>query len=494
MKAIFKYTFMFASVASVLTSCSNDDFVKGQDDNEGRTIHLSVSATKEAFADAESRSSLVENTKGGLNFNWTKGDRIIVTNENGKIKGTLTLVGDGGDAKGEFTGDLTGIKGNNVTFNYYFLGTANNAVALEDLASYSHSYANPVGTDDSLDDYDIMTCSAAMTLSGIDSYKLEMGFKRRVSNAKFELRLPKTVEYPVIVTLSGDELNTELTLSYVRSDEKCVTLGKGSITVKDLVKEEEKETETYFVNDIYVTHLETTAAYDLNFSAVDAKGKVFIGKYKISRAVMQNEYFRKKNGEGETATYGGLPVEFTEVEYKYEVKYVTDDDQTVIQKYEPTSTKDIEWNVRNQGPADIAGIEKQYAPEGKEFDKWKDINTGNCPETVTLSKENSSYVFVPTWKDKATVNVTWKDGYTEDPIRTEDVKVGENEEKPIGNLFPNNPTREGYIFDGWEIDGKSVNPADVTITKGDVENGVVITARWKPAIKTPGYDHGEFNN
>lgn len=446
-----------------------------------------VSALRDNGSEAESRTSLTE-SEGALSCVWTKGDRILVTDNNGKKLGRLTIKAeDVGKKEAEFSGDLNGLSQEGTQIlNYYYLGTAvsvgegNTAYDKETVPSngnYVADFSTQPGTLESLSDYDMLTVSQSTIINGSASYFGKIKFSRRISFARFKMNLPTGVEFPVTVTMEGNELCNTATLTLA---DKNVAYAKGSVTIENVAGQE-----------FYMTYLPTAAEDEVSFTAVDANNKTYVGKYNISKAVSENKYFRKALGNGE---YEGINIDFTAVENQYHVKYVTDDNQVTIDEFEPKSAEDIEWNVRNQGPADIAGIEKQYAPEGKEFDKWKDINTGNCPETVTLSKENSSYVFVPTWKDKATVNVTWKDGYTEDPIRTEDVKVGENEEKPIGNLFPNNPTREGYIFDGWEIDGKSVNPADVTITKGDVENGVVITARWKPAIKTPGYDHGEFNN
>lgn len=466
---------------ALLTSCSNEDLVPEKTVDSGKQVHMVITALRESESDTESRTSLSQNDLGGLGCVWTKGDKILVTDATGEKLGTLTLKGDGGSNEGEFDGMIYVDNGKH-QLNYIYLGTAisnlgYNKEVVPSGAPYVADFSKQAGTLESLSYYDILTIGKETVISEDYVYFGEIGFGRRVSFARFKMNLPEGAAYPVTVTLTGNELRNKANLNI---GDRSASYDKGSVTIENVTGPE-----------FYMTYLPTEAADVLNFTAVDAKGKSYIGTYSVNKAVPQNKYYRKALGNGE---FEGLPINFTAVEYKYEVKYVTDGDQTVIEKYEPTSTGDIEWNVRNNGPTDIAGIEKLYALEDMEFDKWKDINTGNCPEIVTLSKGTPSYIFVPTWKNKATVNVTWEDGYTEDPLKTAGVKVGENEEKPIGDLFPNEPTREGYIFDGWEIDGKPVDPDDVTITKDDVENGVVITARWKPAIKTPGYGHGDFNN
>ena len=73
--------------------------------------------------------------------------------------------------------------------------------------------------------------------------------------------------------------------------------------------------------------------------------------------------------------------------------------------------------------------------------------------------------------DPDTITVTWKDGYTDTPIKVETVdKNIENEE--LKELYPDDPTREGYEFDGW---GEPETDEDGNIT---------ITATWKPLDPT----------
>lgn len=72
------------------------------------------------------------------------------------------------------------------------------------------------------------------------------------------------------------------------------------------------------------------------------------------------------------------------------------------------------------------------------------------------------------------VEVTWTDGYSNgEPLKTETVDNGTTLDK---NLYPDTPTREGYEFDGWTVNG---NPVDYNyVATSDVE----IKATWKSVI------------
>lgn len=74
----------------------------------------------------------------------------------------------------------------------------------------------------------------------------------------------------------------------------------------------------------------------------------------------------------------------------------------------------------------------------------------------------NAYTAVPDPK----VTVTWVDGYTDTPIKTETVKKNISDDE-LDALYPAEPSREGYVFDGW---GTPTRDGDGNIT---------ITAQWK---------------
>ena len=63
------------------------------------------------------------------------------------------------------------------------------------------------------------------------------------------------------------------------------------------------------------------------------------------------------------------------------------------------------------------------------------------------------------------VTATWKDGYTNTPIKTESVAKDISDDD-LKELYPTNPTRDGYTFDGW-------------IVERDNDGNITITAQWK---------------
>ncbi len=73
--------------------------------------------------------------------------------------------------------------------------------------------------------------------------------------------------------------------------------------------------------------------------------------------------------------------------------------------------------------------------------------------------------------DPDTITVIWKDGYTDTPIKVETVDKNIEDEE-LKELYPDDPTREGYEFDGW---GEPETDEDGNIT---------ITATWKPLDPT----------
>ena len=73
--------------------------------------------------------------------------------------------------------------------------------------------------------------------------------------------------------------------------------------------------------------------------------------------------------------------------------------------------------------------------------------------------------------DPDTITVTWKDGYTDTPIKVETVDKNIEDEE-LKELYPDDPTREGYEFDGWgELET-------------DEDGNITITATWKPLDPT----------
>lgn len=82
------------------------------------------------------------------------------------------------------------------------------------------------------------------------------------------------------------------------------------------------------------------------------------------------------------------------------------------------------------------------------------------------------------WKqEKATVTFDYNDGTT--PKATEEVKIGEKVKKP------QDPTRDGYTFKGWELDGKPFN-FETAITED-----ITLKAKWEENKATVTFDYND---
>lgn len=90
-------------------------------------------------------------------------------------------------------------------------------------------------------------------------------------------------------------------------------------------------------------------------------------------------------------------------------------------------------------------------------------------KTFTISEDTTLYAV---WsKNPAKMTVTWKDGYTDDPIKVEKVSKTITDEE-LEEYYPADPTREGYTFNGWGDPEK------------DEDGNITITAKWKKATES----------
>ena len=150
------------------------------------------------------------------------------------------------------------------------------------------------------------------------------------------------------------------------------------------------------------------------------------------------------------------------VEAPTELKNVT---VNVIYKATKPDTFTVTWeNGYNDAPIKAETLDKgdsyedlypnNPTREGYEFAGWgKPVEDADGNVTITA-----------TWRaEPDTFTVTWENGYNDTPIKTETLDEGDSYE----DLYPNNPTREGYEFTGW---GEPVEDADGNVT---------ITATWR---------------
>lgn len=141
----------------------------------------------------------------------------------------------------------------------------------------------------------------------------------------------------------------------------------------------------------------------------------------------------------------------------------------------PIETTDVE-------PGSSVEVTKPQDPtkEGQEFLGWDPNPEATDPTypkdgkvEVVAGNGDTDVVLYPIFKPTQVV-VTWSNGYTDTPMKSETVDYGTT----IGqDRYPENlPARDGYVFDGWTVNG---SPVDYTYeAKGNVE----IKATWKSVI------------
>ncbi len=95
---------------------------------------------------------------------------------------------------------------------------------------------------------------------------------------------------------------------------------------------------------------------------------------------------------------------------------------------------------------------KGYTPENPEDPKGEDGEGGEGTDTPPE--------YIPDdYKPKYTLTFVFGDGATED-LEIPNIKYGDD----ITSLYPADPTREGYTFEGWDPNATTMPSADLTIT------------------------------
>lgn len=325
MKLISKASYLLSALMISLGSCSSEmENMVPEENVSGESVHFVVAASRENFDNT--RTVLTENNNGGLDCVWSEGDRILVTGENGKLKGILSLKNYIGDdrAKAYFEGELYGISNGKVTLNYYYLGTELSKISDPDqllslVSPYTHSYAEQDGKFESLTDYDILSAQATTIIDGRQSY-VEMTLPRRISAAHFTLNgLPEGFQGDVVI--SGEGLMNKVSLPLTAHKVETSQDPAGSvITMKNVG------------NDFYMILLPNElASFDMKFTA-EVNGTTYEGSFRVGKQIGAAKYYRKNlnNGEGGKNQYVGFPIDMKPAK-QYRVFYhinITDIDKS----------------------------------------------------------------------------------------------------------------------------------------------------------------------
>lgn len=321
MKLVNNLIFALTTLTLGLVACTSElEHTTPDAEVSSQKVHIVVGASRENQG-IQSRTELTEN-QGSLDCQWSDGDKILVTDESGKLKGILDLKEFKNEKKdyAYFEGDLRGVSSGKVTFNYYYVGTKLSASEeeLKKLESpYTHDFSVQDGLFSSLTDYDLLSAQANTIIADGKSY-VDIYLQRRISAAHFTLNnLPDNFRGDV--QISGAGIRNEVSLPFTQHEAKTsANPDPCTITLQNVGK------------DFYMILLpnDVSEGFEMTFSTT-FNGTRYEGKYRVSKAIGAAKYYRKALGDG---TYGGLPVEMQEAK-QYRVFYhinITDIDESDI--------------------------------------------------------------------------------------------------------------------------------------------------------------------
>lgn len=512
MKFINKYALLLAAITGSLASCSNDEALMEGPSKAGESVYMEVTAMRNGNQELDTRTSLYPNS-GKLDCVWTAGDKILVTDETGTAKGYLTLKDGAGSAEASFEGNLYGVDGGKHTFNYYYLGTENSSKSYSDVkdVTFQLDYSLQKGTLASLNEYDVLSVAKETIVEDGKSYAGTIDFGRRVSYARFDLRLPDDVVYPIQVTLSGDKLGNHATISMTNADQVDYTKGNVVVNADS--------------NDIYITYLPTDGEYLLTFNVKDANDAEYIGEYTVKSVIGQNVYFRKalKDEAGNTLEYVGIPVDLKHADGRDDLKWF-------IIRYGMWDSKQAQWVYyqHNEQIAankydktilsfDEAFPEYEYDKELCELSHWTSV--WNAPEprydvgskytldfddpstgTITI-KENTMpmiHIALYAWMMyNYTVEVELGEGVILTGAETLNSTYKTHDSSWNRTIVPDgvSVTKEGYKFVGWreKETGNLITNNTVYLNSNKIK--ATLVPEWKEyhGVETGGYVGGTLN-
>lgn len=455
--------FATALATFALASCQSESTLLEPAANNLCDVQLTVTASKGELT--RTNLELSEDEKSLL-LKWNEGDIIHVSEADGKYAGflTVTKIIDGGKTA-EFFGTVkTYMTDGKRTFTFAYLGkdvkySAEEGIQMEDKI---YELSNQVyTTPQDLVNNDLLLETADVNIKGGNASFENLYMRRQFAYGRFQLLYDSTpLEFPenTVVTISKSDMRNGATLKFPSTVDPTVG---DSFTV------------TTSVNDFYVTFVpaleeeaETSELeFEVNIEQVDYKGssKPYL--------IKKNKFFRRAEGLEKALP---IPINVSRTdgyddEKEYKVIYNSNfgDNPQIKEVTDKSTGNGCEFSLSDYDDLGFTASKPYY-----DFDGWNTEADG----TGTQYAYNSVYSFTAPetevtlyaqWTEHVWT-VTWMDGYSEEPMKTETVK-GEAG-KDISGLYPADPTREGFKPTGWDkyIDNLL-----------NYEPNVVITFTWE---------------
>ncbi|MDE6553248.1 MAG: InlB B-repeat-containing protein [Muribaculaceae bacterium] len=432
-------------------------------------VELTVIASKGEVT--RTNLNLSEDQKKLL-LTWKVGDIIHVSENDGLYTGTLKvteLLEEGTKAK--FKGTIRTIKENGKrTFKFSYLGaedpytgTRNQQAEpkVYDFTSQVNSGVNALAQNDLL-----VTDGEVDIQDGKATFE-NLFMSRQFAFGRFTLIYnDKALEFGentvVTINTSTNDIQTGATFDF--KSENVTSVGGQSISL------------TTSDNDFYVTFVPGSKESAFKFN-VTVNGEEYEG-YSAEFLIEKNDFFRR-----------GADVEVGEAMPIYMKKTDGSDDAhdfTLIYNKNfgnKDTWKDSQNVVGNVCDFNVKEYNKIFNDEegineGYDFVEWNTEADGSGTRyaensVYTMNRANGTEATLyAIWKESEyTWNVTWKDGYTEKPVKKENYTGKNNYD--ISGEYPADPTREGYTFSHWA-------PQVSKLTKDQLE--VEIVAQWKKNI------------
>ena len=203
------------AVGAMLASCTQDENLAALSDKDNwEERHISVNVYREAPA---TRTD-VQDQDGDLNYTWSKGDQLLVTDQEGEQVATLVLKDeDAGKAYGTFDGYGKLPDNQTVRLNFIYLG---DGVATDDVTtSYAIDIAQQTGKLDALPATDIMASTQDVTIKDNAVWIEDFGLQKRLASAHYTLKFPDDVQMNgEAVTISGERIYNAAALSLANGE------------------------------------------------------------------------------------------------------------------------------------------------------------------------------------------------------------------------------------------------------------------------------------